>query len=289
MLNKTNWLFSKGFILSIIPGMKLNFFFDIDGTLLPFGEEVPRSAVEAVRKARQDGHNIFIASGRSLSEIDPRLDKIEFDGGVYSNGATVIFRGETLYSVRMTQDDVSFLREYADRNGFLTMVQSDEGTIMTEECRDYFISGVESITGRSFSVPNLITYPSLPPLLPPVCKFLFISREHKIGNVMELSNMFEIVGNSVGLPQSDMVEVGIKGLSKAYGIERLIRALGADPRSVVAVGDGANDREMIESAHLGIAMGNATEEIKRIADWVTTQIDDDGIMNAVRYAVKRNR
>ncbi len=269
--------------------MKLNFFFDIDGTLLPFGEEVPRSAVEAVREARQDGHNIFIASGRSLSEIDPRLDKIEFDGGVYSNGATVIFRGETLYSVRMTQDDVSFLREYADRNGFLTMVQSDEGTIMTEECRDYFISGVESITGRSFSVPNLITYPSLPTLLPPVCKFLFISREHKIGNVMELSNRFEIVGNSVGLPQSDMVEVGIKGLSKAYGIERLIRALGADPRSVVAVGDGANDREMIESAHLGIAMGNATEEIKRIADWVTTQIDDDGIMNAVRYAVKRNR
>ena len=285
MLTPTNRLFSKGGDIIYIEGMKLNFFFDIDGTLLPFGKEVPQSAVEAVRKAREDGHNIFIASGRSLSEIDPRLDVIEFDGGVYSNGATVIYHDKTLYSIRMTGEDVSFLRDYAEINGFLTMVQSDEGTIMTEECRDCFISSVERITGRCFSVPNLITYPNLPSSLPPVCKFLFLSREHQIGKVKELSTRFEIVGNSVGLPQSDMVEVGIKGLSKASGIKKLIGTLGEDVKSVVAVGDGANDREMIEYAHLGIAMGNATEEIKGIADWVTTSIDNDGIKNAVKYAV----
>ncbi len=265
--------------------MKLNFFCDIDGTLLPFGRDVPQSAVRAVREAEEQGHRFYIASGRSEAEVDPRLGVIHFDGGIFSNGAKVVYRGKTVFDASFSGKDIDFLRKYGEENGFMSMIQTDEGTFMRRECRDYFIESVERSQGCSFSVPNLMVYDELPSSLPQVRKFLFISKEHRIEKAYELSKRFEVVGNSASLPPSDMVEVGMKGISKAEGIRRMMEALGESHDSVVAVGDGENDREMIEYAGLGIAMGNASEEIKKIADWVTTSIDEDGIKNAVEYAV----
>ena len=60
--------------------MRLNFFFDVDGTLLPFGKGLPESALEAILDAKSRGHRIFVCTGTSPSEMDKALSPIPFDG-----------------------------------------------------------------------------------------------------------------------------------------------------------------------------------------------------------------
>ncbi len=83
-----------------------------------------------------------------------------------------------------------------------------------------------------------------------------------------------------------MVEVCLRGLDKGTGMRAMLSFLGEDISSSVAVGDGANDIEMVAAAGLGIAMGNGADELKRIADWVSDSVDRDGFSKAVEYAVR---
>ncbi|GJM70886.1 hypothetical protein HMSSN036_31020 [Paenibacillus macerans] len=74
------------------------------------------------------------------------------------------------------------------------------------------------------------------------------------------------------------------GGSKARGIQDLLQHLEVSPEEVVAFGDGLNDREMLTLAGLGIAMGNGHEQLKACADHTTTDVDNDGIANGLKYA-----
>ena len=79
-------------------------------------------------------------------------------------------------------------------------------------------------------------------------------------------------------------EILVKGISKASGIDRVLEYFGADLKDTVALGDSTNDLPMIEHAGLGIAMGNASDQVKEIADYTTTAVDEDGLYNAFKYA-----
>ncbi len=266
--------------------MRLNFFCDIDGTLLPFGKAVPESAVEAIEKARKDGHRFFLSTGRSPAEVDPRLKVIEFDGGVYSNGAIVVFHNNTVLDKRMSDEDIDYLLGYAKKNGFLVMIQTDDGTYMREETKRFFYSCMEQASGHPIEVPNLIIYDSLTSPRSKVRKFLFLSPSHQLNiSRKELGSRYQVIDNAVGIPQTDMVEVCMKDLDKGTGVAALVQAIGEDIATTVGIGDSSNDKEMMSIVGLGIAMGNATDDVKKIADWVTTDVNDDGLKNAVEHAI----
>lgn len=271
--------------------MKLNFFCDVDGTLLPFGKGLPESALKEIEKVQREGHSVFVATGRNKKEMDPRLSIINFDGGVYSAGATVEYKNKEIFRKRMTESDISFLLSYAEKKSFYSLIQTDEGTYMTQESYDFFISSMKKYIGGVITVPNLIVYSGeIPKTHAPVCKFLFLSSEHKGEDMRtELKGKYQVVDNTVGLPQSDMAEICQLGITKATGIKEMLKYLGEDISSSVAIGDGANDNEMIEEAGLGIAMGNADDDVKRRADYVTTDVCDNGLKNALEYAITINQ
>ena len=77
----------------------------------------------------------------------------------------------------------------------------------------------------------------------------------------------------------------MKDLDKGTGVAALVQAIGEDIATTVGIGDSSNDKEMISRVGLGIAMGNATDDVKKIADWVTTDVNDDGLKNAVEHAI----
>jgi len=81
--------------------------------------------------------------------------------------------------------------------------------------------------------------------------------------------------------QKYLVEVLKKGVNKAYGLEQLARELNIEPSEIAAIGDAANDIEMLEYAGLAIAMGNASEEVKSIADIVTDTNENNGVIKAI--------
>lgn len=269
--------------------MKLNFFCDIDGTLLPLGKGLPESAREAILEAQRQGHRFFLSTGRSPKEVDPRLDVIAFDGGVYSNGVTVIYKDRTVLDVSLSEKEKEHLFDYAESKGFLCMLQTDGGTYMTDECKNFFIESMKKYIGRVIDVPNIVVYdPKDGIAFPPVRKFLFLSPDHKMDEARaDLGGAYQIIDNTVGLPQSDMAEICLNGYTKATGIKAMIKAIGDDFASSVAIGDGANDKEMLSEAGLGIAMGNAPLDVKEKAGWVTSSVDDDGMKRAIEYATSR--
>ena len=71
-------------------------FFDVDGTLLPFGQNATESTRLALKKAHERGHRLFLSTGRSPVELDPRLNGFPFDGGVFAGGSISIVSGERI-------------------------------------------------------------------------------------------------------------------------------------------------------------------------------------------------
>lgn len=267
--------------------MRLNFFCDIDGTLLPFGKGIPESTLTAVERARKKGCRFFLATGRSPSEIAPSLGVIEFSGGVYSNGTLAVYDGKKVFDISMKKEDIDFLLSYGEKNGYLMMVQCDDGTYMKEECLSFFRSSMLCFLGHIIDVPSLVTYDGIRRDFVNVRKILALSPSHEMEKLRkDLKRDYDIVDNTVGLPQSDMAEICLSGYNKGTGIKAVIEAMGEDMKSTVSIGDGANDIEMLSSAALGIAMGNATDEVKRYADWVTSSVDEDGFAGALEYALK---
>ncbi len=265
--------------------MKLNFFFDIDGTLLPFGKDVPSSAVSAIADLRKAGHRVFLATGRSTAEVPSKLDSIRFDGGVYSAGAKVIADGRILYRRVFSEDEKAFLFRSVKELGIDVMIQTDQGTYLTESSSSFFRDAMLAHVGRVIDIPNCIITDSIPDDIE-INKFLFVSRDRRGYEVRRiLESRFAVVDNTVCLPQDMAAEAVLKDITKATGINHILEHYGDSRESVVAVGDGANDIEMIEYAFLGIAMGNASESLKRAADYISRGADDDGLADAVRYAV----
>ena len=107
--------------------MKLNFFFDIDGTILPVGQNIPQSALKAFERAKAEGHRLFFCTGRSPFELTDQLRELPFDGGVFSAGANVIVDGKTIFSRFLTSEQRAFFFDVAERFGLLWIIQSDDG------------------------------------------------------------------------------------------------------------------------------------------------------------------
>ena len=81
--------------------------------------------------------------------------------------------------------------------------------------------------------------------------------------------------------QKYLVEVLTKGVNKAFGLEKLAKELNIQPSEIAAIGDAANDIEMLEYAGLAIAMGNASEEVKVVSDIVTDTNENNGVIKAI--------
>lgn len=261
------------------------FFLDIDGTLLPFGKPAPRSAVISLKAAQALGCRIFIATGRSRAEL-PDLSFLDFDGFICSAGASVDVEGECIRDLHIPDADYARLSEYLSAHGLHTLVQTAEGTYMSQEARDLFYEYFMKYIGRIVALNGLII--GGVPSGAKVKKLLFLSPEGGWGVSrvkQDIEPGFTLVPNTVGLPYELMAEIVMAGVDKADGVKAVLDHYGLEREDGVAIGDGANDIGMITYAGTGIAMGNACNELKEAADFVTSDIEDDGIRNAIFHVL----
>lgn len=252
-------------------------FFDIDGTLVGAdGRVIPDSAKSAIQRARAGGHICMINTGRTLALVGTDITgQTEFDGMALGCGTRVVYRGKTLLHETFAPEEalriIDGLHKYeidACLEGSENNYRDSDDRIFTEVFRK-FISRFRSFGYGSFQeAPGHFD------------KFLaYVDRVEKMdGFRREYGEKLDFVDREGGF-----FEIMPRGFSKATAIDFVAGALGIPMEETVAIGDSSNDIPMIERAHIGIAMGNATEDVKEIADHVSTDISENGIENALRW------
>lgn len=266
--------------------MKKALFFDIDGTLMNFHGQLPDSTPKALIAAREAGHKIIIATGRSLFQIPDILFPFA-DGFIAATGAHIVVEGKEIYSVDMTRQQVQKILDFfRDTPAYLNFHARD-GFYMTQNSYDRTIVRLSS-RGRSPAVLGLFAdnthivnedsdYGA-------VNKAVFFDNTLPIEEVAAgLGEDFDVVPMSFLQNNEDSGEITMRNINKSLGIAKVLEYYGMAWEDSMAFGDSHNDFDMIKYAKVGVAMGNSVPELKELADFVTTDVDDDGIYHAMKH------
>ncbi|GAA1701106.1 Cof-type HAD-IIB family hydrolase [Microbacterium sediminicola] len=264
-------------------------FLDVDGTILDHGRTVQSSTVEAVRAARAAGHLVYLSTGRSAGDIHPDVAAIGFDGAITNGGAYATSGDDLVVSDPMPRDAVERLQEWFAEAGIPYFLQTNDGVYASAEVRAMVADFVRQWQSR-IAPDEPQTAPQGPPRFrdladidrDAVAKAVFVSNDRDaVARATDaLGDRFHVVPGSMPLPGGTNGEIGIRGTTKGAAIETLLAHLGRSAEDAIGIGDSWNDVEMFEVCGVGIAMGNADEELKALADDVTTSVSDHGVANA---------
>lgn len=252
---------------------------DIDGTTVDHEGVLSPAVRAAVRDTAAAGMHIVIATGRSVVSTTEVLSELGLTSGyaVCSNGAVTIEldpcepTGYRMLEV-VTFDPGPALRILRDQlPGVLVAVEElGVGFMVSAPFPDGELSGAH----RVVSWEELIGSPATRVTLrdPESSAEEFLEQAHRAG--------LHGVGYAVGW--TAWLDLSPEGVSKASALELLRRRMGVEPADTVAVGDMRNDIEMLRWAARGVAMGNAPDEVKAVADEVTGDVVDDGLVPVLR-------
>lgn len=269
-------------------------FLDVDGTILEHGSHVSPSTGPAVRAARAAGHLVYLSTGRSAADIHPRVAEIGFDGAITNSGALVVSGEEVVVDRPLPPAATHRMLAALRGRGIRYFLQSRDGVYasddMAELMRDYSAAlDARAAAGQEIRPEDSLvglaqrTFPSVDEAdLSSIDKAVFVSdHEEGIDELRaDLGDEFLIVPGSMPLPGGSNGEISERETTKGSAIELLLAHLGIDAADAIAVGDSWNDIEMFEVCGVAVAMGNARPELKALADFVTTDVLDDGVANA---------
>ncbi len=245
-------------------------FFDIDGTLWDWKNYIPESTKKGIKRAQKKGHKCFINTGRARSFVThEELLGIGFDGIVSSCGCMIEYNGETIFNRLISKDEcirtVNTLKKYEfkpilEGPTHLYMEREDYigdlyGEKVMREMGDR-LRGIKECWGN-WEINKLSCTSKV---------------ENNEACFRELSDLYDFM-----IHTETICEMVPKGFNKGTGIRKVCELLGADVKDTIAFGDSINDKEMLEEAGTAVAMGRCCDEIARIADFVTANLEDDGI------------
>lgn len=255
-------------------------FFDIDGTLISFKtHKMPESTKKSLNLLREKGIKLFIATGRSpyaLPAIKNVLD-FQFDGYVMLNGQYCIVGDEVIRDTALPEKSIRAVLPYMEEKKIsCEFVELNYSYINFENERVWELQKFLGNTVKKNNIEN--PERSLTNKTYQLCAYI---------KDYEEKEYFENMPGCRGVRWNPLfVDVIPEDGGKGVGIEKLLNHQGYSKDESMAFGDGGNDIEMLEYVKIGVAMGNARDIVKESADYVTDDVDSDGIYNAlIHYGV----
>ena len=258
---------------------------DIDGTLASSEHKILPETKEALIKAQEKGLKVILASGRptpGVINLAKELKLEEFGGFILSyNGGRItnVKTKEVIHEVFLTPEEAHEIYDFAKENN-VNIMAYDGDDIITENEDEY--SQLESHIN---TMPLKLTDDFKKAVINQTIKTLTTGNPEMLAEVEK--KYIEKFGERFSVCRSMpfFLEVMPYGINKALSLGRLLNKLDLSPADLVACGDGFNDIEMVKYAGLGVAMGNATNEVKAVADYVTRSNDDNGIVDVLEKFV----
>ena len=269
-------------------------FLDVDGTLYsPLAGETPQSAIEALKKARENGYKIFLCTGRSLAEAKSYLH-YDVDGFIFGAGGMIYAERKRIYDHPIKKEDVTMIKEMIRSSGMGFSLEGSAGAYCSKEGYEavlwYYSGGVTDRKIRIQKAQANCMYEEeygdeSNDAIYKICAFGKRWEEDYPALRKQLPAPY-VLTKSMEIPHENFCigEVSDGTITKKTGIEKILEYYHASKEEAVGIGDSENDIPMFEACGLGIAMGNGTSGIKAKADYITTDILDNGLYNAFVYA-----
>jgi Cof subfamily protein (haloacid dehalogenase superfamily) len=249
-------------------------FFDIDGTLIDHHtNEIPSSTIDAIDQLHKNGVLVGIATGRAPKILNGINEKINADLLVTINGQFVLYHDEVIFDEPHNLDTLVDIFRIASENNIPYGGASDDYSFVSDLNHPRIQQAL-----NQHNLPNPHDGDNGEWMNHHIYQGWVFAREEEM-------HLFEGIHDDVyyirWAPAAN--DIHVKVASKAHGIKEVIKKLDIPMENVYALGDGLNDYQMIDEVGFGIAMGNAHEDIKEIADYVTDDVDKDGVYKALKH------
>lgn len=249
-------------------------FFDIDGTLISFKtHQIPKETIHALHELRKKDIKLFIATGRHHSMIS--LDSIfKFDGYITLNGQYCYNNNkEIIHKQHIKKEDIEIIADQTSKNLYACyfIKENEVFTNMVNDEVKWFANELNT------KIPKVYN-PSTEAVENDIYQLTaFVDKEQE--NLLLNSTNFIDATRW----HDKFIDITPKGGSKSVGIEAVLKHYNIPLEQTMAFGDGENDVTMLKHVKTGVAMGNASDFVKSSADYVTSHIDDNGLVKALEH------
>lgn len=251
---------------------------DVDDTLLNDEMQISEATKAALAAARDQGVLVTLATGRMFAsaqkiakQLGLNVPIITYQGSLVKN----LFDEKVLYERSVPAEAAKFLYDYAVNNQLHLQVYHEDKLYVKEDnqkIKDY---------AAMSNIPYYVVEDFAAFLLKPLTKMLYIDDPAKLDSLaLDLQKQ---IGSILHITKSkaNFLEFVHPEGTKGHAVKSLAAQYGYDISEVIAIGDSWNDHEMLEAAGLGVAMGNAVEPLKKIANYITLSNNEDGVKHVI--------
>ncbi len=268
-------------------------FLDVDGTLTTPTGEISDRVKSAIQQARENGHYVYICTGRNKSGIASLMDT-KFDGIICSAGGYIEIDGEFFYESFLDEEEVLQAREIFTRNNVMYNLEATHLTFSDEKMTEMFSRGAlnkehtNSELNRliqeqkdRFNIHGLEEYDEKPVPIHKIC-FIALNEESLKEPRLLLSDKYNFIIHDMFSIDSVNGEIIIKDTNKGTAVKQVVEALNLSMEDTICFGDSMNDFEMIQVCHHSVVMGNGSDELKKHATTICESVEDDGIYHELK-------
>ena len=251
---------------------------DMDGTLLNSEKKINSGVILAIKEAIENGKHISLSSGRALAEIEEYREQLkDMEYAILESGALVYnLKNEEIISASTIDEEI---------------VSKIFDTVKDKDVFIHLISKGRSISPKRL-IPQMEKYHMgiYIPLYERVCTkvedTVTFHNEDKQG--IEKINLFHTCPQDREDTRKKLLEISPLGVTKGYGLKKLCKHLNIEVEQSIVVGDADNDLDVLKTAGLAVAMGNANANVKKIADVEVMDNDHDGVAEAIyKYLLEK--